>query len=187
MSVVRPARAACLAFRFSDYGLKERLASRLCASYGRWLAGFRTFEVRRGAARDGFELQPLGGERVVLASKRLVSPVSFNKYGVNLVALEVSALGALEAGAAAGKVLLFDELGPLAMLSPAFSAKAVGLLFSGRRCAAFYRKGAAPFEDAFSKMADTVIIDLSPENWAGAVATAQGWLDAIISTLEIHG
>lgn len=185
MSAVPGVRgAACLAFRFTDYGLKERLASRLCASYGRWLAGFRTFELRLGGARDGFEIEPLGGKRVLLASKRFVSPVCFNKYAVNLAALESSALGALEAGAAAGKVLFFDELGPIAMLSPEFSSKAVALLFSGRRCAAFYRKGAGPFEDAFARMTDTVIIDLSAENWAEAVDASQAWLDGIIRTME---
>jgi len=134
--------ASCLAFSFVDYGLKERLASKLCASYGRWLAGFRTYEVRAGGARDGFELEPIDGKREVLASKRLASPVRLNKYGVNLAALEFSALAALEAGAAAGKVLFFDELGPMALLSGKFSSRAVELLFSGRRSVVFYRKGA---------------------------------------------
>jgi nucleoside-triphosphatase THEP1 len=178
--------AACLAFRFNDYALKERLASKLCSSYGRWLAGFRTFELRGPGGREGFEIEVLGGKREVLASKRLVSPVCFNKYGMNLAVLETSALGALRAGAAAGKVLLFDELGPMAMLSPVFSSGAVELLFSGRRCAAFYRRGAGPFEDAFSRMRDTVIIELSQETWAEAVAASQAWLDGIIADMETN-
>jgi nucleoside-triphosphatase THEP1 len=129
-------------------------------------------------------VEPLGGSREVLASKRLVSPVRLNKYGVNLAALESSALAALEAGAAAGKVLFFDELGPMATLSGPFSTRAVELLFSGRRSAAFYRKGAGAFEDVFARMAGAVVIELSPENWAEAVAAAQAWLDAIIKEME---
>jgi nucleoside-triphosphatase THEP1 len=176
--------AANLVFSFTDYTLKERLASKLSAGYGRWLGGFRTYEARSGAARQGFELEVLGGERAVLASKTLLSPVAFNKYGVNLAALEDKALGALEAGAAAGKILFFDELGAMAMLSGKFSSRAVELLFSERPCLVFCRKGARVFEEAFSKMDDTVIIELTPANWAGVVAAAQAWLDRRVQSME---
>jgi nucleoside-triphosphatase len=176
--------AANLVFGFKDYALKERLASRLCAVYGRWLGGFRTYETRSGGERQGFELEVLGGGREVLASRSLVSPVAFNKYAVNLPALESAAIGALEAAAAGGKILLFDELGPMAMLSDRFSARAVELLFSGRPCVVFYRKGARVFEDAFAKMTDTVIIELTEENWAEAVAAAQARLDGLVGRME---
>lgn len=176
--------AATLAFAFTDCALKARLADKACASYGRWLGGFRTRELRAGGARAGFEVEALGGGRAVLASKALVSPVAFNKYGVSLPALEATALGGLEAAAAAGKVLLFDELGPMALLAPAFSRRAVELLFSGRRCLVFFRRGAKLFEDAFARAADTVIIDLAPENWAEAVAAAEAFLDAAAENME---
>lgn len=184
-----------LVFSFTDYALKERLASRLCSVYGRWLGGFRTYESRAAKSRQGFEIEVLAGSqggpagpevnrRVVLASKSLFSPVAFNKYAVNLAALEETALGALEAGAASGRILLFDELGPMAMLSEKFSSRAVELLFSDRPCVVFYRKGARVFEDAFAKMADTVIIELTPANWAGAVESAQAWLDGLVGGME---
>ncbi len=175
--------ASRLVVKFSDYNLKERLAGKLVAGYGRWLGGFRTFELRPEGRRDGFEIQALGGGRAVLASKSLLSPVSFNKYGVSLAALEGTALRSLES-AEAGKILLFDELGPLAMLSERFSARAVELLFSDRRCLVFCRKGAAVFDGAFSKMADTVIIELEPCSWAAAVAAAQAWLDRLVEGME---
>jgi len=136
---------------------------------------------------DGAQSGPAGPEgrgRVVLASKNLFSPVAFNKYAVNLPALEETALGALEAGAASGRVLFFDELGPMALLSEKFSSRAVALLFSGRPCVVFYRKGARVFEDAFAKMADTVIIELTPVNWAEAVKGAQAWLDRLVGGME---
>ncbi|OGR40880.1 MAG: hypothetical protein A2X35_02800 [Elusimicrobia bacterium GWA2_61_42] len=176
--------ASNLVFSFGDYPLKERMAARLCSVYGRWLGGFRTREAREGGERLGFEIEALGGARAVLASKGLLSPVAFNKYGVNLRALEETALGALEAAAASGKILFFDELGPMAMLSPAFSARAVELLFSGRPCVVFCRRGAKVFEDAFAKMADTVIIELSQENWAEAVEGTQAWLDRLVRNME---
>lgn len=172
-----------LVVTFRDYDLKARLAGKLVSTYGRWLAGFRTFELRSGGRRDGFEIEALGGGRAVLASKSLLSPVSFNKYGVSLAALEGTALGALDA-AGEGKVLLFDELGPLAMLSERFSARAVELLFSERRCLVFCRRGAAVFDGAFSKMPDTVIIELEPASWAEAVAASQAWLDRLVQGME---
>lgn len=176
--------ASNLVFGFRDCRLKERLASKLCAAYGRWLGGFRTREARAGQSRQGFEIEVLGGGRAVLASKSLLSPVAFNKYGVNLRALEETALGALEAGAVSGKILFFDELGPMAMLSEKFSARAVELLFSGLPCVVFYRKGALVFEDAFSKMRGTVIIELTPANWAEAVMGTQAWLDRLVGGME---
>ena len=159
-----------LSFAFSDYALKERLCARLCASHGRWLGGYRTLELRPGGKRAGFEVEALGGGRAVLASREIVSPVSFNKYALDLAALE--------AAAAAGKVLLFDELGPMAMRSAPFSSRAVELLFSGSPCLVFFRRGAEVFEEAFERGGDTVIIELNEAGWAEAVAAAEAWLDA---------
>lgn len=175
-----------LVFSFADCALKERLSARLCAAYGRWLGGFRTLELRRGKTRGGFEIEALGGGRAVLASRDIVSAVSFNKYALNLAALEATALSALEEAAAAGKVLLFDELGPMAMKSGKFSARVVELFFSPAPCLVFYRRGAAVFEDAFSKMSDTVIIELTEAGWAEAVAAAEAWLDRLAGEMEIN-
>lgn len=175
--------ASKLVITFTDYGLKTRLSAKLAGAYGRWFRGFRTFERRAGGRRDGFEIEALGGGRAVLASQGFLSPVSFNKYGVNVAALEDTALSSLET-ADAGKILLFDELGPMTMLSERFSARAVALLFSDRRCLVFCRKGASVFEEAFSKMSDTVIIELAPDSWAEAVAASQAWLDRLVEGME---
>ena len=179
-----PAPALNLVFTFSSYPLKERLSAKLCLGYSRWLGGFRTLEIRRGHLRGGYEVEALGGERAVLASKSLVSGVAFNKYGLNLAALESTALPALEAAAAAGRVLLLDELGPMALKSEKFTARIVELLFSPSPCLVFHRKGAKIFEKAFSEMTDTVIIELVPENWDRAVAAAQCWLDGRLRLME---
>ena len=175
-----------LVFSFSDCALKERLSAKLCASYGRWLGGFRTLEIRRGKGREGFEVEALGGGRAVLASRGILSAVSFNKYALNTAALEVTALSALEAAAAGGKGLLFDELGPMAMASEKFSARAVELLFSPVPCLVFFRRGAAVFEDAFSKMSDTDIIELTAPGWAEAVSAAEAWLDRLAAAMEMN-
>jgi len=175
-----------LVFSFTDCALKERLSARLCSAYGRWLGGFRTLELRSGKKREGFEIEALGGERTVLASRAIVSRVSFNKYALNLAALEGTALPALEKAAAAGKVLFLDELGPMAMKSERFSARAVELLFSASPCLAFYRRGSEVFEDAFSKMSDTVIIELTEAGWAEAVAAAEAWLDRLAGEMELN-
>lgn len=178
--------AVKLVIGFTDPALKERLSARLAAAYGRWLGGFRTLELRSGKTREGFEVEALGGGRAVLASRAIVSPVSFNKYALNLAALEVTALSGLEAAAAGGKVLLFDELGPMAMSSQKFSGRAVELLFSPAPCLVFYRRGAAVFEEAFSKMSDTVIIELTAPGWAEAVAAAEAWLDRLAGKMEME-
>ncbi|HBA61390.1 MAG TPA: hypothetical protein DCZ92_11360 [Elusimicrobia bacterium] len=179
-----PPSTVNLVFTFSSYPLKERLAARLCGIYSRWLGGFRTLEAREGSSRGGYELEALGGGRALLASKSLVSTASFNKYGLNLDALEKTALPALERAAAGGRVLLLDELGPMALKSEKFTAKVVELLFSPAPCLVFHRRGAKIFEKAFSEMTDTVIIELAPENWDRAVAAAQSWLDGRVRLME---
>lgn len=176
--------ASRLVFAFTDCALKERLSARLAGAYGRWLGGYRTAELRAGGKRAGYEVLALGGGRAVLASKEIVSPVSFNKYALDLAALESTALPALEAAAAAGRVLLFDELGPMALKSERFSARATELLFSGARCLVFLRRGAEAFEGSFARMAGTVIIELTEAGWAEAVAAAEAWLDLKASTTE---
>lgn len=173
-----------LVFTFSSCPLKERLADKICSSYGRWLGGFRTFELRSAAGRSGFELEPLGGSRVVLASQQLLSAASFNKYGLNLEALEVTALAALRAAASDGRVLLIDELGPMALKSEKFSAAVIELLFSDSPCLIFHRRGAAVFEAAFAKLGSTAVIELSEGGWARAVLAAQHWMDSHIATIE---
>ena len=175
-----------LVFSFTDCSLKERLSARLCAAYGRWLGGYRTVELRSAKTREGFEIEALGGEKAVLASRSIVSPVSFNKYALDLAALEGTALAALERAAAAGKVLFFDELGPMAMKSEKFSARAVELLFSPSPCLVFYRRGSEAFGEAFSRMSDTVIIELTEAGWAEAVAAAEAWLDRLAGEMEIN-
>lgn len=176
--------AVNLVLTFSSYPLKERLASKLCAGYARWLGGFRTFETRSGGSRCGFELAPLGGSRVVLASKQIFSAVAFNKYGLALDALEVTALGALDAAAAAGRVLVMDELGPMALKSGKFTARAIELLFSPSPCLVFHRRGAEVFEAAFARFENTAVIELSEGGWDVAVAAAEAWLDARIASME---
>lgn len=162
---------------FSDCALKERLSARLCADYGRWLGGFRTLELREGGKRGGFEVQALGGARAVFASRSIVSPVSFNKYALDLGALEGTALPALEAASEAGKVLYFDELGPMAMMSERFSARAVELLFSPAACLVFFRRGAAVFEDAFGKMENALTVELTEAGRAEALGVILPWMD----------
>ncbi|MDA8244436.1 MAG: hypothetical protein M0025_10005 [Elusimicrobia bacterium] len=170
--------ASRLFIAFSDCALKERLSARLCSSYGRWLGGFRTLELRSGGKRGGFEVEALGGARALFASRELVSPVSFNKYALDLGALERTALPALEAAASSGKVLYFDELGPMAMKSERFSARCVELLFSGAPCLVFFRRGAAVFEKAFRRMDGSLNVELSEAGWAEAVRDSEAWLDA---------
>lgn len=177
MTLHDPRTADKLFIAFSDCALKERLSARLCADYGRWLGGFRTLELKEGGKRAGFEIEALGGRRAVLASRSIVSPVSFNKYALDLRALEHTALPALEAAAASGSVLYFDELGPMAMLSERFSARAVELLFSPAACLVFFRRGAALFEDAFAKMENSVTVELTEAGLPEAMGAVLPWMD----------
>jgi len=72
----------------------------------------------------------------------------------------------------------------MAMKSGKFSAKVIELLFSANPCLVFHRRGAAVFEDAFKKLENTVVMELSEGGWAAAVSAAENWLDALIAGME---
>src|SRR5438132_1541000 len=86
---------------------------------GEPLAGFMTFEIRRGGRRTGFTIRGVGGLERTLAV-RGGDPPRVGAYGVDLRAFEEVALLELENGLELGSTLVVDEIGKMELLSDAF-------------------------------------------------------------------
>jgi nucleoside-triphosphatase THEP1 len=173
-----------MAVRVGADAAKPRLIKKLVSRYGYWLGGFFTEELRPAGAREGFLLRTPGGGSELLASKNVLSPAVFNKYGVSLQALDGLGVRSLAEARRDGKIILLDELGPLVLLSDKLAALALEALAAGDApCLATFRKGAKRFEDAFVKMDNTTVLDLNGRTAAGVQAALYGWIEFWIEKL----
>jgi nucleoside-triphosphatase len=82
--------------------------------------GFVTEEVREHGTRVGFALRTLDGRRATLAHARQAGPPRVGKYGVRLEALTGLGVPAIRDAAAAGRLVVVDEIGKMEMASAAF-------------------------------------------------------------------
>ena len=90
-------------------------------------------EVREDGVRVGFELMDLSTEqRGWLAHINLHDGPKIGKYTVNLIDLDVLAASAIVDAVGNAEVLAIDEVGPMELLSAAFSAALVHAMESGK-------------------------------------------------------
>jgi nucleoside-triphosphatase THEP1 len=173
-----------LALRVRDEALKGRLITRLVSGYSYWLGGFYTAELRSGPAREGFILKTPGGRSEVMASKTTLSSVSFNKYGINMRALDGLAVRSLAGARKDGKIALMDELGPITLGSEKLAAAVLEVLASGTPCLATFRGNARKFEGTFIKMENTRVLDLNASGLPELQARLDGWMEFWINRLK---
>ncbi len=166
-----------LLLRFRSGKFKNFFLGPLVSSYRGWLGGFVTEELREGPSRLGYSLRPLDGESTVLASRTIVSPVSFNKYGVNLDALNGAAAGAIRRARAGKAAVVVDELGSISLKAPAFMEELVALFSSGFPALVTVRENAAVFLSTFSALEGCVPVELEEKKAAAAERTVRAWLD----------
>jgi nucleoside-triphosphatase len=96
---------------------------------GRRVRGFTTEEIREAGERQGFAIEAVGGERLVLAHVKSDSRHRLGRYGVETAALGRIVDSALALDAAAD-VYLVDEIGKMECLSPSFVGAITRLLDS---------------------------------------------------------
>jgi nucleoside-triphosphatase THEP1 len=173
-----------LALRVGSEALKGRLIARLVSGYSYWLGGFYTAELRSGSTREGYTLKTPGGRSEVLASKTTLSPVRFNKYGIDLSVLDGLAARSLADARKDGKIVLLDELGPITLGSGKLAAAVIETLESGTPCLATFRRNAEKFEETFRKMDNTQVLDLDAAGLPDVQARLDGWMEFWIKKLS---
>jgi nucleoside-triphosphatase len=123
---------------------------------GEVLAGFMTFEIRRGGRRTGFTIRGIGGLERTLAVRSGDGP-KVGAYGVDLAAFEEVALLELENGLELGSTLVVDEIGKMELLSPAFRGL-VPQIFEAPRVLATIGDQRDPLLDELRSRDDVVLV-----------------------------
>lgn len=111
---------------------KSTIVARVVEALGPRGGGFFTREVREAGERVGFEIVTLDGRVAPLATTRAPSgyaqPHPFGRYTVNLEALDRMVVPLLREAAAARRIVVVDEIGPMELLSERFAATIMELL-----------------------------------------------------------
>jgi nucleoside-triphosphatase len=123
--------------------------------------GFTTEELREGRTRVGFAVEPIGGERAVLAHVDLPGPPRVGRYGVDLEAFERVALPAL---GGPGKIAVIDELGKMELASAAFREVVVELFDSDLEIVATVHIFRNSLTDALKRREDVEVIRVTRAN-----------------------
>ncbi|MBI4655670.1 MAG: hypothetical protein HY746_02865 [Elusimicrobia bacterium] len=163
---------------------KALFIRKIVSNYKYWLAGFFTEEIRENGARIGFAVQPIGGEKTLFASKKIISKESFNKYGVNLEAFENTAVNALREGLALNKILVIDEIGAMTLASGVFMNSVTESLLSESPVLVTMRPGTKVFCGTFSRMEGTKMIELSEKNRLKIEKEVEEWLESWIKRIR---
>lgn len=86
------------------------------------IGGVICHEVREGGLRVGFELLDLStGQRGWLAHVNQLTGPAVGKYHINLIDLDIIGAGSILDAVKNAEILAIDEIGPMELLSTAFS------------------------------------------------------------------
>jgi len=118
---------------------------------GYLVGGFTTQDIRSHGSRTGFEIYDLStGRRGVLASTTLRVGPKIGRYKVNLVDLSGIATKSILESLSIADLIVYDELGPMELLSPEFRRAVKTMIDSDRPI----------FCSIHKKLADPLITDL---------------------------
>jgi len=144
-------------FRRTVKGLKEK---------GNDVGGMICREVREGGARVGFEIMDLSsGQRGWLAHVNQSTGPKIGKYTVNLTDLDVLGVGSILDAIQNADMLAVDEIGPMELLSTAFSNALVRAIESSKpMLGTIHYRLSNSLVDRIKMREDTEIINVTYEN-----------------------
>ena len=126
------------------------------------VTGFTTEEIRERGRRVGFAVETVAGENATLAHIDLPGPPRVGKYGVDLRVLERLAIPALRA--AAGVLVVIDELGKMELASSAFRDAVERVFASTAGVIATVHTFRHPFTDALKARPDVERLQVTAAN-----------------------
>jgi nucleoside-triphosphatase len=123
-------------------------------------------EVREGGLRVGFEVMDLStGQRGWLAHTGLSDGPTVGRYHVNLTDLSVVGAGSIIDAIHNADILAIDEIGPMELLSPAFSSALLQAVESSKPLlGTIHYRLSNSMVNSIKKREDTEIIQVTREN-----------------------
>ena len=141
------------------------------------VGGFFTEELRDGSERKGFVVKTFDGRSAVLAMKGLKSRHRLNKYGVDLRAIEETAVPSALAALSEKRVVVVDEIGPMELLSERFGEMIARVLADPKPLLATIRLRAEPFTTPIRRMSDTALVPLERSRFTEVKQLVGRWLE----------
>lgn len=142
--------------------------------------GFFTSEIREKGVRKGFKITSLDGEEAILAHVDFKGPHKVSKYTVSIENLERVGLRALQRAIDEADLIVIDEIGKMELYSEAVREAILATLESDKKVLGTIMQAPHPFANKIKIRKDTVIIEVSRNNWAEV-------LKEILSKLESSG
>lgn len=146
--------------------------------------GFLTEECREDEQRVGFWLSPLDGRQVLLAHRTLESPVRVGPYRVNISVLEDVAVPVIRRAIGQAALLFLDELGRMALASPAFQDAVLDAFDRGPSIVATAGVAPLPWLDALKRRRDVELIPLTAANRSVVTEELTARLEALCAEDE---
>jgi nucleoside-triphosphatase len=149
---------------------KTTLLRRVVAQIDRPAGGFYTQEIRVRGVRQGFEIVTLDGRRATLAHVDIGGRPRVSKYGVDLAALETTAVTAIRDAVAAEHLVVIDEIGPMEILSTPFREAVLEALQSRSPVLGTIVQRRQPFADRVKVMPGVTVLEVRRDNQEALLA-----------------
>ncbi len=126
--------------------------------------GFYTCEIREKGERAGFAIVTLSGERRIMASKAFGSACRVGKYGVDVEAIDATAVAAIEDALAGSGLIVIDEIGKMELCSKKFREAVMKALDSEKPVAGVIMESHNDFADRVKERGDVSLIEVTAGN-----------------------
>lgn len=140
--------------------------------------GFLTEELRENGRRMGFWLSPLDGRQILLAHRKLESPVRIGQYRVKISVLEEVAVDVIRRGLKKALLLFIDEIGVMELSSTRFQEALQQAFDRAPAIVATVGLQPHPFLTRLKMRKDVELIPLSPSNREGVAEELRARLHA---------
>lgn len=164
---------------------KTTIIRQAVEALGERAGGFYTQEITGPGGRKGFRLITLDGQTAVLSHKDLRGPKipQVGRYGVDLAALEQVGVIALRQAAAAGKIVIVDEIGKMELLSPRFRQALLEIILGPAVVLGTIIAKPHPEGDVFKRLAQVTIWEVNYRTRATLADKILAWLTKTTSAV----
>jgi nucleoside-triphosphatase len=126
--------------------------------------GFYSEEIREKGERTGFNIVTLSGERRAMASKTFKSSQRVGKYGVDVEAIDATAVAAIGDAIKNKDVIVIDEIGKMELFSKNFRDMVMKALDSDKPVVGVIMESHNEFADRIKDRDDVSLIEVTIEN-----------------------
>lgn len=170
---------------FDSNKLKSLFISASVLPYRYFFEGFYSSEVREKNKLNGYEINYLNSaEKDILASRQIISDVSFNKYAVNVKTLEKLSNKIQSYTSLTGKIFLV-EIGSIYLLSQEYRRRFIELLASEKKIIILAKKS-KEIESTMNKLFDTLVVNMVKKTFQDVKKVSDRFILDVISNMRFN-